>query len=177
MVTHDRFFDRYAAICKNLGISPSSQSTAERLETTRATITKWNTLNITPKGEMVRRIADAFGVSTDYLLGRTDDPTDYVRMGGQAYTALKQSNTVPFPKIKTDEKTQQSKIQVLYDQLDDSDKIKAEGVIQGMLMQDKYINCSEPDMGYVNAAHIRTDIEITPEMLKHDDDIMNDDDF
>ncbi|MEH2947063.1 helix-turn-helix transcriptional regulator [Sporofaciens sp. JLR.KK001] len=29
----------------------------------------------------------------------------------------------------------------------------------------------------VNAAHLRTDIEVTEEMIKHDDDIMDDDDF
>lgn len=29
----------------------------------------------------------------------------------------------------------------------------------------------------VNAAHARTDIEVTEEMIKHDDDIMDDDDF
>lgn len=29
----------------------------------------------------------------------------------------------------------------------------------------------------VNAAHQRTDIEVTEEMIKHDDDIMDDDDF
>lgn len=40
------------------------------------------------------------------------------------------------------------------------------------------------DFGYktnnlvdVNAAHERTDVEITTEMKKHDDDIMDDDDF
>ena len=29
----------------------------------------------------------------------------------------------------------------------------------------------------VNAAHARTDIDVTNEMIKHDDDIMDDDDF
>ena len=29
----------------------------------------------------------------------------------------------------------------------------------------------------VNAAHARTDIDVTDEMIKHDDDIMDDDDF
>jgi transcriptional regulator with XRE-family HTH domain len=32
-----------------------------------------------PNGEIVARIAQVFNVSTDYLLGRTDDPMPYVR--------------------------------------------------------------------------------------------------
>ena len=32
-------------------------------------------------------------------------------------------------------------------------------------------------MQTLNAAHARTDVEVTEDMLKHDDDIMNSDDF
>ena len=39
-------------------------------------------------------------------------------------------------------------------------------------MQDKYL-----DAPNVNAAHTRTDIQITDEMRKHDNDIMDDDYF
>lgn len=36
---------------------------------------------------------------------------------------------------------------------------------------------SRPQVAIVNAAHERTDIEITDEMRKHDDDIMDDENF
>ena len=33
-----------------------------------------------PTGEILVRIADVFHVSVDYLLGRTDDPTSYLKV-------------------------------------------------------------------------------------------------
>lgn len=72
-----RFYDQYERICNKKGIEPCSQSAAEMFNVTRATISQWNSRNKAPKGETVRIIADALEVSTDYLLGRTNDPTDY----------------------------------------------------------------------------------------------------
>jgi transcriptional regulator with XRE-family HTH domain len=40
----------------------------------RATISRYETGSRDPDPELVRKFADFFGVSTDYLLGRTDDP-------------------------------------------------------------------------------------------------------
>lgn len=39
------------------------------------------------------------------------------------------------------------------------------------------LNSNEPEHLIVNAAHERTDIEVTDEMRKHDDDIMDDENF
>ena len=72
-----RFYDQYEQICNKKGIEPCSQLAAEMFGVTRATISQWNSRNKAPKGETVRIIADALGVSTDYLLGRTNNPTDY----------------------------------------------------------------------------------------------------
>lgn len=72
-----RFYDQYERICNKKGIEPCSQSAAEMFNVTRATISQWNSRNKAPKGETVRIIADALEVSADYLLGRTNDPTDY----------------------------------------------------------------------------------------------------
>ena len=69
------FYDRYTAICTEKGIEPCSQKAAEAFGVTRATISVWNKKNTAPKGETVKVIADALGVSCDYLLGRTEDPT------------------------------------------------------------------------------------------------------
>lgn len=40
----------------------------------RATISRYETGDRDPDSELVRKFADFFGVTTDYLLGRTDDP-------------------------------------------------------------------------------------------------------
>ena len=71
------FFERYAATCTEHGIEPCSQRAADLFGISRSTISSWNTKNTFPKGETVAAIADALGVSADYLLGRTDNPIDY----------------------------------------------------------------------------------------------------
>lgn len=72
------FFDRYSKACMDHGIEPCSQRAADLFGTTRATISQWNTRQATPKGDTVAIIASALNVSSDYLLGRTDDPIDPV---------------------------------------------------------------------------------------------------
>ena len=72
-----RFFDRYKKICTERGIVPCAEETADLYGIKKSTISAWNTKNTTPKGDTVAIIADVLCVSTDYLLGRTDDPTDY----------------------------------------------------------------------------------------------------
>lgn len=47
---------------------------ADILRVSRSTISMWEIDASEPDTETVRRIADFFDVSTDYLLGRTDDP-------------------------------------------------------------------------------------------------------
>ena len=43
---------------------------AEKLSVTKQTISNWENNNIQPSVDMLVKIADLFGVSTDYLLGR-----------------------------------------------------------------------------------------------------------
>lgn len=75
-----RFYDQYEQICNKKGIEPCSQLAAEMFGVTRATISQWKSRDKAPKGETVRIIADALGVSADYLLGRTNNPTDYTNL-------------------------------------------------------------------------------------------------
>lgn len=42
---------------------------------TTATFTSWKQGKYTPKQDKLQKIADYFGVSVDYLMGRTEDPT------------------------------------------------------------------------------------------------------
>ncbi len=47
---------------------------AERLSVTKQTISNWENNNIQPSIDFLVRLADVFGVSTDYLLGRETIP-------------------------------------------------------------------------------------------------------
>lgn len=81
------FFDRYLQLCEANNLLPRSEKAAKMFGVTRATITSWDKNQSIPKGDTLVRIADAFGVSVDYLLGRTDDPVDYSNPDLQAELA------------------------------------------------------------------------------------------
>ncbi len=46
---------------------------ANKLGVTKQCVSNWENDNVLPSIEMLEKIADLFGVSTDYLLGRTND--------------------------------------------------------------------------------------------------------
>ena len=120
------FFERYAATCTEHGIEPCSQKAADLFGISRSTISSWNTKNTFPKGETVAAIADALGVSADYLLGRTDNPIDYVNSTPVAENVSRDYiGAVP---------DFVSKLRML----DDVDKAKAEAYLDGLLSADKY---------------------------------------
>ena len=146
------FFDRYAGLMEEKGLDPGSQSSADMMGVTRSAISIWKRKGTTPKGDTVAKMADVLRVSADYLLGRTADPTDYARKGS--------GKVVPI----------QPAIMKLYSRLDSADRMKAEGVIQGMLMQDKYTEG-------LKAAHVRTDVDVTDDMIAADNAMMDDSDF
>lgn len=52
----------------------SQQKLADILNVSRSTVAMWETNASEPSNEMLRQIADIFGVSTDYLLGKEDAP-------------------------------------------------------------------------------------------------------
>ena len=47
----------------------SQEELAEKIYVTRQTISNWENDNIQPSIEMLKKLADIFSVSTDYLLG------------------------------------------------------------------------------------------------------------
>lgn len=121
------FFARYSRICEQRGIKPCSQKAADMLGVTKTTISVWNRTNSAPKGETVAKVANALSVSTDYLLGRTDDPTDY--------TVAKQKS-VP---LSQDSGNAQNQAMIqMYNKLDEIDQAKVDGIVQGLLLNDKY---------------------------------------
>ena len=46
---------------------------AQKLSVTKQTVSNWENDNIQPSIDMLERLADFFCVSTDYLLGRTEE--------------------------------------------------------------------------------------------------------
>lgn len=145
-----RFYDQYARICDERGIEPCSQKAADMFNVTRATISQWNSRDKAPKGETVKVIADVLGVSSDYLLGRTDDPTDYTNpdlIAEVAGPVLDEFNgdvekAVKFQAaVAADVKVERAKrpyILTLYEKLDSNDRMRVEAYIEGMLTADKY---------------------------------------
>ena len=74
------FYDVYKKLCKDRGLSPTRAGVEMGLS--RGNISYWKRLydqgkEAKPDSYTIDRIASYFGVSTDYLLGRTDDPTNY----------------------------------------------------------------------------------------------------
>ncbi len=123
------FYERYEKVCIQHGIDPCSQKAADLIHTTRGNISMWKKNNTTPKGEMLCAIADAYHVSTDYLVGRTDDQTDY--------TSPKAKLTIAPSTAPSTAGTNDAVI-AKYNQLDETDKMKAEAYIDGILSADKY---------------------------------------
>ena len=145
------FFERYSALCEQQGIEPCSQRAADMFSTTRATISTWGKNNSTPRGETVALIADGLGVSTDYLLGRTEDPTDYTNpeliaslagpvmdhfVGDVKKTAAFQQAVAE--DVKKEREQEHNRIMHLYNRLDEIDRVRVESYIEGILTGDKY---------------------------------------
>lgn len=66
------FFTRIQALCNRDGIEISNVLKALGLSTSKGTAWKEGAI---PKGDILLKLANYFHVSTDYLLGNTDDPT------------------------------------------------------------------------------------------------------
>lgn len=66
------FLDRILALCKAQKISKNKLLTDLNLN--KSAFLNWENRGNIPSGDVVAKIADYFHVSTDYLLGRTDDP-------------------------------------------------------------------------------------------------------
>ena len=65
------FFDRFKKLCDEKGISTYKACTDIGLN--RAAVAKWKNGSI-PGGNTTSKLAEYFGVTTDYLLGNVSDP-------------------------------------------------------------------------------------------------------
>lgn len=68
------FWDRFYNLCLKKGIKPNPLG--KEIGISSGIITKWKSGAI-PNGENLIKIADYFDCSTDYLLGRTDNPDSH----------------------------------------------------------------------------------------------------
>ena len=66
------FFDRFYELCKRNGTSPNAVGAL--MGAASGSITAWKR-GVMPRAGMVRRIADHFGVTVDYLLGNDEEVT------------------------------------------------------------------------------------------------------
>lgn len=60
------FYDLFSDLCKSKGIKPSRAAT--ELGINRSNVTNWKNGGYTPRGDTLQKIADYFGVTTDFLL-------------------------------------------------------------------------------------------------------------
>lgn len=65
------FYDIYSYLCKVKGVTPSRA--ADELHINKSNVSNWKKQGYTPRGDALQRIAEYFDVSTDYLLGKTDE--------------------------------------------------------------------------------------------------------
>ena len=72
------FFDRFSFLCKENGETPNSLG--KKLGIPSGSITAWKKGTI-PRSKTLDEIADFFGTTVDYLLGRTDDAENSDRVG------------------------------------------------------------------------------------------------
>ena len=74
------FYDRFKKLCEDKGITPTKAS--QEIGFSKGSVSYWKKqyqagTDAKPDSYTAAKIADFFGVSVDYLLGRTDDPVDY----------------------------------------------------------------------------------------------------
>ena len=63
------FYDLFIALCREKGICPSRA--VEAIGMNRASAVKWKNGTV-PGGATLHKLAEYFGVSVDYLLGKTE---------------------------------------------------------------------------------------------------------
>lgn len=86
-------YERVQYLAKNQGLSV--RELGNKLNIGPTTLYKWK--KQTPKSDILIKVADYFGVSTDYLLGRSDDkydlsPQEKIDIGVEAEKMMKGLN-------------------------------------------------------------------------------------
>lgn len=105
------FYDVYSGLCRQRGLSPTKAGL--KMGIARSTVSAWHREGRTPAGQTLQKIADFFGVSTDYLLGapaQTNEADDrLIAFYGECRPYLSQDDIddiALFMKIKAERKRQ-----------------------------------------------------------------------
>lgn len=121
------FYDKYIELCKKIGKSPSF--VAGEIGLSRAAITKWKNEGSKPNMTTLMRVAEYFGVSTDYF--REPVVVDTGTVARAASDAMEQKEKPPTMDGKTFEMV------TLLNQLTTENMAKALDYIQYLLSTQK----------------------------------------
>lgn len=132
---------------------------AEFINVKYTTYNGYETGNREPDSDFLVLISKKFDVSTDYILGLRDD-----------------SEIAHSYQLKSSEYEHIQKYRILDPHGKDMVDTVLEKEHSRCQTENNIIKLNQGE-NILNAAHERTDIEVTEEMRKHDDDIMNDPNF
>ena len=135
----------------------NQEEIANELGVSKSSVAMWETGKRLPSPELFEQIADYFNVDIDYLYGRTDIKRKYL-----------------FDEFGDEYIRANMRLLTYYNKLNEFGKNEATKRVQELTHIPIY---SEPEHLMVDAAHERTDIEITDDMREHDDGIMDDENF
>ena len=148
------FFDIFQKLCDDKGVKPSRA--ADEMGFSKGSVSYWKAMwkkgkDVKPDSYTAAKIADYFGVSVDYLLGRTDDPIDYSdsdliasqnptvlsHFDGDVKKAVTFQNAVDAD-VENERRAGIQELLAKYNALDGIDRAKVEAYIDGLLSADKY---------------------------------------
>ncbi len=155
------FGDRLIKIRKEHGYT--REALAQELGISKFTLRNYELEATEPGHTFLKLISDFFNVSVDYLMELTDEKEvlHTFRLRSSEQSMVEQYRTLdPHGKDMVD-----TVLAKEADRIQELENKPTSTVIE-----------FQPHLE-VNAAHARTDIDVTEEMEKHDDDIMDDEDF
>lgn len=148
------FYDVFKKLCDEKGITPTKAST--EIGFSKGSVSYWKSKwqqgkDSKPDSYTAAKIADYFGVSVDYLLGRTDDPVDYSdedliatqspavlsHFDGDVKRAVAFQEAVDAD-VAAERRGNIPEVFAKYNMLDGIDRAKVEAYIDGLLSADKY---------------------------------------
>lgn len=166
----------------------SYQTLSDKVGISKSTLQRYETGYIKNMPvDKLEDIADALQVSPAYLMGWTDDPHDWERIGNEeGINPPKdyEGSYEDYVKFKINENPEFDSGTEFLPRLTSGelDHLKQYAQLTNQNMQ-LVNNYTEKLLSLQNmenelmAAHERTDIKVTEEMRQHDDDIMNDENF
>ena len=155
------FSDTLLMLRKKSGLS--QKQLADAIGVSQASVNYWEKGERTPSIDMAQKIAKYFNIQISELIGSStasliDDITKLFSNSSSVEIDVKGST-----------------LNTLFSSLNDEGKDKAIEQVEMLTKIPEYQKKEQSDAPELAAAHIRTDVEPTPEAQAHDDAIMNDD--